>query len=130
VDFRARADGYALIVCDQGRGFPADYDAECSAGLGMKVLKALVGQLRGELRMACNSPSRGARVTVTWPAGAERYESDPNRCLTEAAACDSVKVTETTQTSQDPIDPTQFMVAPIGDAVARDVLIKYRDSGS
>src|SRR4051794_32997142 len=70
VDFRARADSYALVVCDQGGGFPAEYDAECSAGLGMKVLKALVRQLRGELRMVSNSPSRGARVTVTWPGDA------------------------------------------------------------
>jgi two-component sensor histidine kinase len=70
VDFRARADSFALVVRDQGEGFPADYDVECSGGLGMKVLKALVGQLRGELRMTCNSPSRGARVTVTWPSGA------------------------------------------------------------
>jgi hypothetical protein len=37
--------GYVLVVRDQGGGFPADYDAESSAGLGMKVLKALVGQL-------------------------------------------------------------------------------------
>jgi two-component sensor histidine kinase len=70
VDFRARPDGYALVVCDQGGGFPADYDAECSAGLGMKVLKALVGQLRGELRMVSNSPRRGACVTVAWPSEA------------------------------------------------------------
>jgi two-component sensor histidine kinase len=67
LDFRARASGYALVVCDQGGGFPADYDAECSAGLGMKVLKVLVGQLGGELRMASNSSGRGACVTVAWP---------------------------------------------------------------
>jgi two-component sensor histidine kinase len=45
LDFGARAGGYALVVCDQGWGFPADYDAERSAGLGMKVLKVLVEQL-------------------------------------------------------------------------------------
>ena len=41
-----------------------------SAGLGMKVLKALVGQLGGELRMASNSSCRGACVTVAWPGEA------------------------------------------------------------
>lgn len=42
----------------------------CSAGLGMKVLKALVGQLGDELRMASNSSGRGACVTVAWPGEA------------------------------------------------------------
>jgi hypothetical protein len=42
----------------------------CSAGLGMKVLKALVGQLGGELRMASNSSGPGACVTVAWPGEA------------------------------------------------------------
>lgn len=73
VEFRARADGYALVVCDQGGGFPADYDAKSSAGLGMKVLKALVRQLGGELWMASNPSGRGACVTVAWPGEASRY---------------------------------------------------------
>jgi len=42
----------------------------CSAGLGMKVLQALVGRLGGELRMASNSTGRGACVTVAWPGEA------------------------------------------------------------
>jgi two-component sensor histidine kinase len=68
VDFRAREDGHTLVVCDQGRGFPTDYNAESSDGLGMKILKTLVQQLRGELRMASNPSGRGACVTVTWPS--------------------------------------------------------------
>src|SRR3954451_2671256 len=69
VDFRARADGYALVVRDQGAGFPADYDGESSGGLGMKILKALVRQLGGELRMASNPSRGGACVTVAWHGG-------------------------------------------------------------
>jgi two-component sensor histidine kinase len=69
VAFRARADGYALVVRDQGAGFPADYDGESSGGLGMKILKALVRQLGGELRMASNPSRGGACVTVAWHGG-------------------------------------------------------------
>jgi hypothetical protein len=57
-------------------------------------------------------------------------QANPNPGLPETAGCDSVKVTETTQPSQKPIDPAQFMVAPIGGAVARDLLIKHHDLGS
>jgi K+-sensing histidine kinase KdpD len=45
----------------------------CSAGLGMKVLKALVGWRGDELRMASNSSGRGACVAVTWPGEVQRY---------------------------------------------------------
>ena len=68
----------------------------CSAGLGMKVLKALVGQLGGELRMASNSSGRGACVTVAWPAKRSAMQSIPDRYFAEAAACDSVGVIATT----------------------------------
>jgi two-component sensor histidine kinase len=98
VDFRARADGYALVVCDQGGGFPADYNAESSGGLGMKILKALVRQLGGELRMASNSSGRGACVTVAWRGLAESsaMQSIPDGYFAEATACDSIEVNVTT----------------------------------
>ena len=67
-----------------------------SAGLGMKVLKALVGQLGGELRMASNSSCRGACVTVRGPAKRSAMQSIPDRYFAEAAACDSVGVIATT----------------------------------
>jgi two-component sensor histidine kinase len=98
VDFRARADGYALVVCDQGRGFPADYDAESSCGLGMKILKALVRQLGGELWMVSNPSGRGASVTVAWRAGAESsaMQSIPDGYFTGVTACDNVETNVTT----------------------------------
>jgi two-component sensor histidine kinase len=66
LEFRVRKAGYALVVRDQGKGFPPDYDAESSTGLGMKVLNALVRQLSGEFRIASNPCGRGACVTVAW----------------------------------------------------------------
>ena len=66
-----------------------------SAGLGMKVLKALVGQLGGELRIASNSSGRALASQWRGPAKRSAMQSIPDRYFAEAAACDSVGVIAT-----------------------------------
>ena len=73
---------------------PNFFRGGCSAGLGMKVLKALVGQLGGELGMASNSSGRGACVIVG-SAKCSAMKSIPDRYFAEAAARDSVGVIAT-----------------------------------
>ena len=82
---------------------PSSFRGGCSAGFGMKVLKALVGQLGGErARMtttctpAANRFRPGACVTAAWPAKRSAMQSIPDRYFAEAAACDSVGVIATT----------------------------------
>ncbi|WPU99132.1 histidine kinase dimerization/phosphoacceptor domain -containing protein [Mucilaginibacter sp. cycad4] len=39
----------SLIICDNGKGLPADFDIERCSTLGMSMIKGLAGQLHGEL---------------------------------------------------------------------------------
>jgi two-component sensor histidine kinase len=59
---------YALSVSDEGAGLPAGYDPAATGGLGMRVISALVGQLRGRLVFGTNGGGRGAEFTVLFPA--------------------------------------------------------------
>ena len=59
---------YALSVSDEGAGLPAGYDPAATGGLGMRVISALVGQLRGRLAFGTNDGGRGAEFTVLFPA--------------------------------------------------------------
>lgn len=65
---RPAPGGYALSVSDEGAGLPAGYDPAATTGLGMRVISALVGQLRGRLVVGANSGVRGAEFTVLFPA--------------------------------------------------------------
>jgi len=70
IDVTYRADGErrSLIVCDQGRGLPEDFDPAASrAGLGMKVVGVLAQQLGGSFTAGANPKGRGACLTVTFP---------------------------------------------------------------
>jgi two-component sensor histidine kinase len=55
--------GYALSVADEGGGLAADFDP-VAGSLGMKVVSALVRQLRGQLVWGNARGSGGARFTV------------------------------------------------------------------
>ena len=69
VSLRRSAPGeYALSVSDQGAGLPAGYDPAATGGLGMRVISALVGQLRGRLAFGASGHGRGAEFTVLFPA--------------------------------------------------------------
>jgi hypothetical protein len=66
----------------------------CSADLGTKVLKTLVGRLGSELGTASNSSGRGACVIVG-SAKCSAMKSIPDRYFAEAAARDSVRLIAT-----------------------------------
>lgn len=55
----------SLQVNDNGRGFPADFNREHSAGVGMRIVHGLVRQLHGELRIENAAP--GARFSIVFP---------------------------------------------------------------
>lgn len=59
-----------LVVCDDGPGFPPDFDPKQAANTGLELIESLVnwdlhGQVEFENR--CPPDDRGARVIVTFP---------------------------------------------------------------
>ncbi len=66
VAIEREAEGHAVSVADEGCGLPAGFDPT-TAGLGMKVVSALVRQLHGRLIPGSEEAGR-ARVTVVLPA--------------------------------------------------------------
>jgi two-component sensor histidine kinase len=59
---------FDLSVCDQGRGFAADFDpANSRNGLGMKLVVALASELGGSVTAGANPSGQGACFTVTFP---------------------------------------------------------------
>ena len=64
VTFRAEQDGTGrLTIADDGRGLPQGYRLEANAGLGMKVVVALVRNLHANLEIGNDGP--GARFTIS-----------------------------------------------------------------
>jgi two-component sensor histidine kinase len=67
VTYRAKDDRHELSVCDDGKGLPAGFDPDTSvAGLGMKVVRALAGQLGGRVAAGVNPSGHGACFLVTF----------------------------------------------------------------
>ncbi|WP_448188143.1 histidine kinase dimerization/phosphoacceptor domain -containing protein [Azospirillum sp. sgz301742] len=67
VDFRVMPDGRKqLTVADRGRGLPDGFDVERADTLGMKVVRAFAGQLKGRFRAEPNGP--GTRFIIDLPA--------------------------------------------------------------
>lgn len=68
VAFRVSADMNQLIVCDQGEGLREGFDPHSAkAGLGMRVIAALVNQLKGTLTAGPRADGTGACFTVKFP---------------------------------------------------------------
>jgi two-component system, sensor histidine kinase PdtaS len=59
-----REKGYALSVSNDGPGLPEGFDPAARKGLGMRIVRALVEQIGGELRIGRADKSQGARFTV------------------------------------------------------------------
>jgi two-component sensor histidine kinase len=56
-----------LVVRDDGRGLPADFDLESSANLGLAIVKTVVeDDLRGTLAFG-GASGRGTTVTIRVP---------------------------------------------------------------
>lgn len=51
VELAREDERYRLIVADNGIGFPDGFDPKAARSLGMRIVTALVAQLRGELRL-------------------------------------------------------------------------------
>ena len=68
-------DGCALSVADDGPGVPQDFDPSATAGLGMKLISALVRQIGGQLEIARGENSQGTRFTVLFNDHHSRSES-------------------------------------------------------
>ncbi len=67
VSFRVQPDGQKrLTVADHGRGLPEGYDVMRADTLGMKVVRAFAGQLKGRFRVEPNGP--GTRFVIDLPA--------------------------------------------------------------
>jgi two-component sensor histidine kinase len=69
---RAAPDLFEVVVADTGPGF----SAEMQAGLGTRLLDAMVQQLGGAIRRA---PGPGAQVTITVPLAREDGKPAPAR---------------------------------------------------
>ncbi len=71
VAFRVEGGTNRLIVCDEGKGLPADFDPySATAGLGMRVITSLATQLQGTLSAGPREDGEGACLTVTFPHSA------------------------------------------------------------
>ena len=67
VVFRMTDDTNKLIVCNEGRGLPDDFDPyAANAGLGMRVITALANQLHGTLTAGPRDGQDGACFTVNF----------------------------------------------------------------
>lgn len=62
---RTGNDHVSLSVRDAGTGLPPDFDIQKAKGLGMRIVKSLAGQLKGELGLRAHHP--GTEFTVTFP---------------------------------------------------------------
>ena len=58
-------DRWLLTVSDQGQGPPADLNIEGGDSLGLKIVRAMAGQLDGEFSIAPGSP--GAVCRLSYP---------------------------------------------------------------
>ena len=56
--------GYALSVSNDGPGLPDGFDPADRKGLGMRIIRSLVKQIGGELRIGRGERNQGTRFTV------------------------------------------------------------------
>ena len=56
-------------VSDDGDGLPNDFEPTASTGLGMKIVRALVDRIDGELHWSGGEDGKGARFEVTFSSG-------------------------------------------------------------
>ena len=71
ITFRAQAEQGCLEICDDGPGFPEDFDAQRSANTGLELLMTLTRLDLGGAANFANRAEGGARVIVTFPLVAE-----------------------------------------------------------
>jgi two-component system, sensor histidine kinase PdtaS len=60
-----KADNYNLIIMDNGKGFPENFNFEDQGGLGLIIVQSLVEQLDGKISF---DRTNGSRINITFPA--------------------------------------------------------------
>jgi two-component sensor histidine kinase len=65
---REDADRFSISVRDKGAGLPQDFDPRKARGLGMRIIRSLSSQLKGELSILHREP--GAEFVVVVPISA------------------------------------------------------------
>ncbi len=55
---------YALSVANDGPALPDGFDPAACKGLGMRIIRSLIEQIGGELRIGRGDMSQGTRFTV------------------------------------------------------------------
>ena len=68
VEYNIVGSIHELSVCDEGDGLPNDFNPHAAAGLGMKVVTTLAGQLGGQMTAQANPAGRGACFRVSYRA--------------------------------------------------------------
>jgi len=68
IGFHIEDGQYVLTVADDGCGLPATADPWHAKGLGMRIIRALTGQLAGTLSFHRGKGGHGTAVTVRCPA--------------------------------------------------------------
>jgi two-component system, sensor histidine kinase PdtaS len=56
--------GYVLSVSNDGPGLPEGFDPATGHGLGMRIIRSLIKQIGGELRIGRGDRTQGTRFTV------------------------------------------------------------------
>jgi two-component sensor histidine kinase len=59
--------GLEVRISDDGVGLPAGFDLDESSSLGLSIVRTLIGELGGKLRMACRDDGTGTVVELTLP---------------------------------------------------------------
>jgi two-component sensor histidine kinase len=65
VELKASTDQILLRVTDRGRGLPEGFDLKKHSSVGMKIIKSLTRQLRGEISMLNQHP--GLQCSLEFP---------------------------------------------------------------
>jgi two-component sensor histidine kinase len=59
--------GLEVRISDDGVGLPAGFDLDESSSLGLSIVRTLIGELGGKLRMTCRDDGTGTVVELTLP---------------------------------------------------------------
>ena len=76
VTFRQNSDNAVLIVADQGKGLPADFDPAHSSGLGMRIIGGLVRGEGGEIKLDRSAPHTRFVATLKRRRASEQTSGD------------------------------------------------------
>jgi two-component system, sensor histidine kinase PdtaS len=68
VEFSRRDGKWDLVVSDEGKGLPANFDLKQASSLGMRVVQTLAGRLGASLEVT--SSAGGARFTISGDSAA------------------------------------------------------------